>query len=326
MTVLVLDSLENEVVQWLAARRTLRFEPGLAQDPRAFRHALREAQGVILPPTVPLDTHALGHAPKLRAVGCIGAGPDHVDLAACARAGVEVVKSSSATAPAEAEFILAALLSLLRRLRSATAGAGWVGRELQGATVGLVGMPGVARRVATLLEAFGAHVVGYDPALHASDMRWQSWGVKPVGLRELLKTSDAVSVQLNAFSRYHGLMGERYLPACKPNQVIVSIAHSALFDETALAEALRSGRIAAAWLDSVAPGALDAGRPLAGIASLQVTPCVASSTRESRLRSAWTVARRLDELLGAAPPAPTPTALARLWARVQGQAVASPAA
>ncbi len=118
-----------------------------------------------------------------------------------------------------------------------------------------------------------------------------------MGLRELLESCDAVCVLLNYFTRYHGLLGERFLPFCKPDQVIVSIAHSALFDEQALAQALSSGRVAAAWLDSLEPGALDSGRPLAGMNTLQITPRVASTTRESRLRSSWAVARRIDELL-----------------------------
>jgi len=144
-------------------------------------------------------------------------------------------------------------------------------------------------------------VSAYDPALHATDGVWERWNVQPLGLRELLETSDAVSVQLAYFRRYHGLLGERVLPFCKVDQIIVSISHSGLFDESALAEVLRSQRVVAAWFDSLEPGALDEGRPLAGINSLQVTPRVASTTRESRLRSAWAVARRLDELLS--PPA-----------------------
>jgi phosphoglycerate dehydrogenase-like enzyme len=122
-----------------------------------------------------------------------------------------------------------------------------------------------------------------------------------MGLRELLECCDAVCVQLAYFSRYQGLLGDRFLPYCKPNQVIVSTAHSALFDERALADVLASGRVAAAWFDSLEPGALDVGRPLAGIVTLQVTPRVASTTRESRLRSAWAVARRIDELVAIAP-------------------------
>jgi phosphoglycerate dehydrogenase-like enzyme len=121
-------------------------------------------------------------------------------------------------------------------------------------------------------------------------------------LRELLAQSDAVCVQLNYFSRYRGLLGERLLHSCKPGQVVVSIAHSELFDESALALALSSGRIAAAWFDSMEPGALDADRPLSRATNLQVTPRLASTTRESRLRSAWAVVKRIDELLTGDPP------------------------
>jgi D-3-phosphoglycerate dehydrogenase len=104
-------------------------------------------------------------------------------------------------------------------------------------------------------------------------------------------------VMLSYFSRYHGLLGERFLPFCRPNQVLVSIAPSSVFDEAALAEALGTGRMAAAWFDSLEPGMLEPGRPLHDIDTLQITPRVASTTRESRVRSAWGVARRIDELL-----------------------------
>ena len=304
MDLLIVESIEEDVVRWLDARHSVRYEPALAQDPRAFRQALYNVRALVLPPSIAIDPQALHYAPVLRAVGRVSAGAENIDLDACARAGVEVVRSATATAQAEAEFVIGALLSLLRRVPVVGSDGMLVGRELGAATVGLVGMSPAARSMAQLLGAFGARVNGYDPSLHASDSVWERWRVKPLGLRELLETSDAVCVQLSYFSRYHGLLGERFLPFCKPNQVIVSIAHSGLFDEASLAEAMGSGRIAAAWFDSLEPGALDEGRPLAGIDTLQVTPRVASTTRESRLRSAWAVARRIDEILTLTPAAP----------------------
>ena len=303
MDLLIVEAIEEDVVRWLDARHSVRYEPALAQDPRAFRQALYNVRALVLPPSIAIDAQALHYAPVLRAVGRVSAGAENIDLDACARAGVEVVRSATATAQAEAEFVIGALLSLLRRVPVVGSDGMLVGRELGAATVGLVGMSPAARSMAQLLGAFGSRVNGYDPSLHSSDSVWERWRVKPLGLRELLETSDAVCVQLSYFSRYHGLLGERFLPFCKPNQVIVSIAHSGLFDEASLAEAMGSGRIAAAWFDSLEPGALDEGRPLAGIDTLQVTPRVASTTRESRLRSAWAVARRLDEILTLTPAA-----------------------
>jgi len=303
MDLLILEPLAADVTSWLAERHELRVAPELADDPRAFRGALYNVRALILPPHVPVDAQVLRHAPVLRAVGRVSAGAENIDLDACARAGVEVLRSLTASAPAEAEFVTGALLSMLRRVPVAGADGMRVGRELGSLTVGLVGMAPAARPMAQLLRAFGSRIVGYDPGLHASDSLWQRWAITPLSLRELFEQSDAVCVQLNYFSRYHGLIGERFLPFCKADQVIVSLSHSVLFDEAALAEALRSGRIAAAWLDSVEPGTLDEGRPLNGIPTLQASPRLASTTRESRERSAWTVARRLDELLaGVAAP------------------------
>ena len=301
MDLLIVEAIEEDVVRWLDARHSVRYEPALAQDPRAFRQALYNVRALVLPPSIAIDAQALHYAPVLRAVGRVSAGAENIDLDACARAGVEVVRSATATAQAEAEFVIGALLSLLRRVPVVGSDGMLVGRELGAATVGLIGMSPAARSMAQLLGAFGSRVNGYDPSLHSSDSVWERWRVKPLGLRELLESSDAVCVQLSYFSRYHGLLGERFLPFSKPNQVIVSIAHSGLFDEAALAEAMGSGRIAAAWFDSLEPGALDEGRPLAGIDTLQVTPRVASTTRESRLRSAWAVARRVDEILTLTP-------------------------
>jgi len=303
MDLLIVEPLEDEVTQWLSARHTVRFAPELARDPRAFRQALYNVRALIIPPSVTLDPQALHHAPVLRVVGRVSAGVENIDLEACMRAGVEVVRSLTASAQAEAEFMIGALLSLLRRVPVVGADGLLVGRELGACTVGMIGMAPSARSMTQLLAPFGSKVVGYDPALHASDSVWERWKVRPLGLRELLEVSDAVCVQLAYFTRYHGLLGERFLPFCKPDQVIVSIAHSGLFDERALATALTSGRVAAAWLDSLEPGALDEGRPLAGMGTLQITPRVASTTRESRLRSAWAVVKRIDELLTLTPAA-----------------------
>lgn len=301
MDLLIVEPLEDEVVAWLEARFATRYAPELARDPRGFRQALYNVCAVIVPPSVTIDGQTLQFAPTLRAVGRASAGLENIDAEACARARIEVVRGPSASAQAEAEFMIGALLSLLRRVPVTGSDGMPVGRELGSATVGLIGMAPAARAMTQMLAGFGSTMVGYDPALHASDSVFARWRVKPLGLRELLEQSDAVCVQLSYFSRYHGVLGDRFLPFCKPDQVIVSIAHSGLFDEAALAEALTHGRLSAAWLDSLEPGALDIGRPLHGIDNLQITPRVASTTRESRLRSAWAVAKRIDEVINGAP-------------------------
>lgn len=303
MSLLVVEPLEAEVMQWLAERHVVQYLPELALDLPALRAALHQVQGLVLPPNVALDAGLLRAAPKLRVVGRMSAGLENIDMEACRAARIEVVRSLTATASAEAEFVIGALLALLRRVPVQASDGLLVGRELGCATIGLIGMSPAARMLAQLLPAFGARVIGYDPSLHQSEPLWAQWGIEPVSLRELMETSDGVSVQLAYFLRYRGLIGERVLSFAKPQQVLVSIAHSAVFEEQALAEAMNSGRILAAWFDSLEPGLLEPGRPLHGLPSLQVTPRLAGTTRESRVRAAWGMARRMDELLAAPPQA-----------------------
>ena len=302
MDVLIVEPIEPELLQWLESRHATRYAPQLEGDVPALRQALFNARALLVPPSVAIDAQTLQAAPLLRVVGSLGLGIEHIDAEACARHGVELIRPGSASAAAEAEFAIGAMLQLLRRVPVRANDGRLVGRELGGTSVGLLGMSSAARPLAGLLEAFGAHVLGYDPALHRSDGLWARWKIEPIGLRELFEKSDVVCVLLSYFTRYKGLLGERHLAACKPGQVLVNLARSSLFDEHALAEVLNSGRMAAAWFDSVEPGLLEPGRPLFTVANFQGTPRVAGVTREARVRGAWAVARRIDEILSVAPP------------------------
>lgn len=301
MDVLIVEPLDGNVLQWLAARHAVQYAPELANDPPGFRKALAMARAIVIPPSVTLDAHAVQAAPALLVVGRLSSGSENIDIDACAWRGIEVVRPATASAVAEAEFAIGAMLQMFRRVPIANDEGLLVGRELGSAVVGLVGMTSTAKPVAQLLRAFGARVVGYDPGLHASDPVWERTGVEPMALGELMQTADAVCVLLGYFARFTGLFGERLLGECKANQVLVNLGHSSLFDEAALAWALLSGQMSAAWFDSMEPGLLDPGRPLSRIDTLQVTPRVAGTTQQSRTRSAWAVARRIDERLFAVP-------------------------
>lgn len=304
MTVLILEPLDAEVVQWLADRHGARFAPDLVVDRARLPEALAAATALIAPAEVKLDAGLLRATPALRAVARANGGTEHIDLEACRKAGVDVVRAQACAANAEAEFVIGALLNLLRRRPVESSDGLRVGRELGSSTIGLLGLTPAARALAPLLQAFGARVIGYDPGLHASDAIWGRWGIEAVSLGELIAQSDGLVLLLPFFERYRGLLGDRQLAQGRAGQVLVALGSSTVFDEQALAQALRSGRLLAAWFDNLEPDWLAPGRPLHGVDTLQLTPRLAGTTRESRLRSAWAIARRIDELLG--PPTRQP--------------------
>ncbi len=303
MDLLIAEPLEPPVLHWLHARHRVEYAPALAQDARALRQSLFNVRAALLPASVRVDAQLLAFAPLLRVVARLGVGLENLDLDACACAGVEAVRGVGATAAAEAEFLLGAMLTLRRGLDPQLPRPA-LPRELASATVGLIGLAPASRPLAALLSGFGARLVGYDPSVHATDLLWGRWRVEPLALRALLESADVVCVQLPWYSRYHGLLGERQLAHCKPQQLLISTAHAAVFDIEALAQALRSGRIAAAWLDSLDRALLEPERALHGVPNLVTTPRIAGRTVEARERAVWAVAQRLDELLTSAPSGP----------------------
>jgi len=310
MTVLILEPLEADVVQWLAERHDACFAPELVGDFEGLAEALQDTRALVAPPDVPIDAELLRCAPTLRAIGRASGGAENIDVEACRQAGVEVVRSQTSTASAEAEFAIGALLSLLRRVPIEGSDGLKVGRELGCSTIGLLGLTPAARVMTQLMQAFGTRVIGYDPARHPNDSTWARWGIEAVSLAELVAQSDGLVLLLPYFDRYRGLLGERQLENARTGQVLVGLSQSGLVHEAALAQALRGGTLRAAWFDCLEPGWLESGRPLHGIGTLQVTPRLAGTTRESRVRAAWAVARGIDGLL--APPtrgkAPVPAA------------------
>lgn len=297
MAVLVVEPLPPQVLDWLGQHHAVRQAPGLAADGAGLRLALAGVEAAILPAAVALDAAVLGAMGRLRVLARLSGSAEGLDLQACRRARIEVVLAQDAAARAEAEFVVAALLQLLRRMPVADHDGTWVGRELGEATVGLLGLGATAEAAAALLRAFGTPLIGYDPLRPAQDPGWARAGVQPVGLGELFARSDALCVLLPWASRHEGLVGERLLALSKRDQVVIGMSHARLFDLPALGRALAAGRLAGAWLDSLEPGLMEPGMPLHGLPTLQVTPRLAGCTREARLRAAWSVARRIDRIL-----------------------------
>ncbi len=334
MDILLLESLIPEAMAWLEARHSLQYRPQLVTDERALRHCTERVRAVVVPNQVVIGTDFLDFAPQLEVVARLQIGTDNIDLESCRARGIKVLQARSANVRANAEFLvgslillyrqglLSAMLSKVKAVHTASlvttvsadtlqvpapqpvphttlhkAPAVPTGREINGSVVGLLGIGPAASALAGLLNGMGARVIGYDPALHHSSPLWQQMRVQPVSLLDMMSTADAVSVQMLYASRFKGFINERVLAACKPNQLWVSIARSALFDSAAMLEALQDGRIAA-WLTDSADESQDAAMPLLRtLPNFYATQRIGSLTRESRQRASWYMAHRLHDVL-----------------------------
>jgi phosphoglycerate dehydrogenase-like enzyme len=332
--ILLVERLVPEALAWLEARHSVDVRPELAADPIALRKAAYKAQAVVLPRKVVVTREFLDFAPLLKAVARMHVGTDNTDLEACRDRRVRVIQATTANVRSNAEYLLASLLLLFRRgIGSSLIGDRHadirLGRELNGATVGILGLAPTAHTLALMLHSLGAKLVGYDPAVHHTAPIWGRLQVQPVSLTDLVSQSDAVSVQIMYASRYNGFINDKVLAHCKPGQVWTGISRTKLFDADALARALTDGRIESAMLDGAESGFASRGTALHELTNLFLTPRLGSHTREARLRASWYVAHRVHETLatpaGMLDVAPSEAAALEAAPRPPSLAVVSPA-
>lgn len=233
------------------------------------------------------DAERFARFPDLRVVSRMGIGYDNVDVTAAAAAGVVVCNAPDAPSVSTAEHTMGLLLAVTRQLPAMQQRArdGLAGNpapralELDGATLGLVGVGRIGRRVAVAARAFGMTVIAHDPFAATGPE-----GVEMVGLGELFERSDVISLHAPAVPETHHLVGPHSIPRMRRGVYIVNCARGSLIDQDALVGALDVGQVAGAALDVTDPEPLPVDHPLLGRHDVIVTPHVASATTAGRRR------------------------------------------
>lgn len=234
------------------------------------------------------DADRFAAFPNLKVISRAGIGCDNIDLAAAQAAGVTVCNGPDSPTVSTAEHALALMMSVTKELpaQAARARDGASGTtnatslELDGATLGLVGLGRIARRVAAAAQALGMRVVAHDPFLDASPVE----GVELVSFPQLLDQSQVVSLHAPNTPETRGLMNAEAFAAMPGGSYVVNCARGPLIDHDALLGALESGHLAGAGLDVTDPEPLPVGHPLLGRPDVLVTPHIASSTAVGRRR------------------------------------------
>lgn len=267
---------------------------------------LSRADALLVRSATKVDAALLAAAPRLQVVGRAGVGVDNVDVPAATARGVLVINAPTANVVSAVEHTFALLLALLRKVPAAAASmaAGrwekkkFLGSELAGKTLGIVGLGQVGSRVAARARAFEAKLLGHDPFL--PEDRAKEMGVPLVSLPELLAASDIVTLHATAGEKGKPLLGRAEIALMKPGAILVNVARGSLVDRAALTEALTSGRLSGAALDVFDPEPPSPDDPLARLPNVVASPHLGASTVEAQERvSIQTVEALLEALAGA---------------------------
>lgn len=271
------------------------------EDETTLADRMREADVAVIS-NIKLSAAVLAQCPKLRYLSVAFTGLDHIDLAYCREHGIKVQNAAGYSTTAVSELAVGMMLDLLRnivtlneKIRQGGSRGTFLGRELRGKTVGIVGTGAIGTATARLLVAFGAKVIAWS---RTERPEVKALGVEYMPLDDLLRQSDIVSLHVPLCDETRGLIGERELALMKPTALLVNTARGPVCDIAAVGRALIESRIAGAAFDvfeQEPPLPID--HLLLSTNRCLVTPHVAFATEESFAARADIVFGHVDEWL-----------------------------
>lgn len=297
LKVLVTDKIDPAGLKPLESHPGIELRYEIAPTPEKLEAALVGVGAWLVRSESKVTAEWIAKALDLRLIGRAGVGVDNIDLAAATRRGIAVVNAPAANTLAAAEHAVALMLSLARHIPKAdasTQGGKWergkfMGVELFGKTLGVVGLGRIGREVAKRAQSFGMKLVGFDPFV--TDAQAREIGIEPMSFLEVLAASDFVTLHVPGGDKTNGMVNAAALAKAKKGLRLINCARGELIDDAALAEALKSGQVAGAALDVFHTEPLPADSVLRGAPNLILTPHLGASTAEAQSRVATELAQ-----------------------------------
>ncbi len=255
------------------------------EDSTTLVERMKDAEAVIIS-NIPLRADVLSQCPKLQFLDVAFTGLDHIDLEYCETHGIAVKNASGYATEAVAELAVGLMIDVLRKItfldgsiRQGGVRGAFLGRELRGKTVGIVGTGAIGLRTAELLKAFGCKVIAWSRT-HKPEM--MNLGCAYVTLEALMRDSDIISLHVPLTAETKHLISKDLLALCKPTAILVNTARGNVVDMEALAECLRDGKIAGAGIDVYEKEPpLPQDHPLVQSPNCVLVPHVGYATREA---------------------------------------------
>lgn len=306
--VLISEFMDKGVAEGLIAEFDTHWDPDLWSKRDELKRQIAGARAIVVRNGTRVDVDLLDAAPNLKVVARMGVGLDTIDVAACKARGIEVCPSIGANAVSVAEYVIATAMILLRgpayfATPDVAAGA-WDRPKFAGATeiagrvMGIVGFGSIGQVVGQKARGMGMEVIAYDAMMPDDHPAWTD--ARRVSLDDLVAEADVISLHCPKLPETIDLIDARQFGRMKPGAVLVNSARGGIVNEAACAEALRSGRIAGAALDTldVEPITPEVGALFQGIGNLILTPHIAGVTKESNRRIAEVAADNVRRVLG----------------------------
>ncbi|MCM8779923.1 MAG: phosphoglycerate dehydrogenase, partial [Candidatus Omnitrophica bacterium] len=305
MKILVSDSLSEEGLELLKEVKEFQVDVKTGMKPEELQQVIKDYDALLVRSSTKVTKDIIAAADKLKVIGRAGVGLDNVDLEAATQKGIIVMNTPGGNTISTAEHTMSLLLAMSRNIPQANASlkqGQWqrnkfMGVELYQKELGIIGLGRIGREVAKRAISFGMKVLAYDPFL--SQEVAESLNVELVELEELLRRSDFISVHTPGGPETKYLISDKEFAVMKEGVKVINCARGGIIDETALAKAIKSGKVSAAALDVFEKEPPPADLELLKLEKVITTPHLGASTEEAQVNVAVEIAEVVrDALLG----------------------------
>lgn len=283
------------------------YDQDLWQKPDELAALMADAQALIVRFQTQARGAVLDNATALKCIGRLGVGLDNIDVATCKERGVEVYPATGANSDSVAELVIGALYVMFREafhVTEETAAGGWprprmMGREVMGKTLGIMGFGNIGQALAWRAKGVGMDVLAWDPFIPADADVWAEKGVERIAdASEIIVRSDAISLHVPLVDGTRDLIAAAELKRMKSDALLVNLARGGIVNEADLAEALKAGEIAGAFVDAFVDEPLPAGSVFADVPNLYLSPHCGARTVEADIRVCTMIAEKVKARLG----------------------------
>ena len=303
--VIITEFMDESEVSRLSSHHEVLYNPDLHSNINSLLDSITDTQALIIRNKTLVNRELIDASKDLRVIGRLGVGLDNIDTTYCREKGISIVIANGANTDSVAEYVVTGLLVLFRGIMDSTSriiNGEWprgdfIGTEVKGKTLGIVGLGSIGRAVAQKVKLLGMRVVGTAVNIEKDDPVWGEFNVQYREFSDLVRISDAITMHVPLNNDTKGLFDDYALQNMRKGAILINTSRGGIVDEDALVKYLKNGHLGGAMLDVFESEPLTESRPFAGLPNLILTPHIAGVTVESNRRVSCMIVDQVMEHL-----------------------------
>ena len=303
--ILITEFMDEAQVELLSVKHNVTYDPELYKNSKTLLKESSNAHALIVRNKTNVDEKLLDSMNHLKVVGRLGVGLDNIDVDFCDTKNVPVIIADGANARSVSEYIVMGLLTLFRGVRTSTEDVlkgKWnrnnhTGSEINGKTLGIIGVGAIGQIVAENAGSLGMNLIGNDIEISNNNEIWKKLNIKYCSFEEVVSQSDAITIHVPLTKKTYNLFSKKEFKNMQKGSFIINSSRGGIVNEKDILKYLKNGHLGGALIDVFESEPIKDSKSFSNIPNLILTPHIAGLTRESNVRVSQTITEQILSFL-----------------------------